>query len=1839
MFSFETPLPELQRAEPVEDFRWLTPNPTFRLIFNQPVADLQGTATLLVDGARWPMSLKKEVDVAQELRESEKDRVYARENFEESGSKNQQTRYELVPGKPLPLDVAVVLDIPAGLHAKQGPLPMAEAKHYAWRTYGALKILDFTACGAAADHCSYGPLIVYTSNKVDVASMKSLVTIEPKVELDWEHAESSLPESWTNRKDPYVAIPGKYRPGQTYKVTIAAGVKDEFGQNAPSASGTFKTDDLDPYFDAGTHEALLEASGDGALPIESANIKSIDTTVWSLTPSAMAAFLGAERGDRAHTPAGQGQRASVAISAKRNVTSTKPLSIRDLLPGKKNGLFFASLHAPEVTEEYRQRQNVTGQITDLAVHAKLGATSGIVWVTRLSDGSSVAAADLTLYDRTGAKKWEGKTDAQGLSPIPGLANLLPGEEKNASYTTPFALVSASKNGDTGVTLSQWTGGFAAWSWQLSQDWDGKKPKSLGFVIADRGIYRPGDTVYLKGLARYRRLGEIKTPGHESKIDLKVTSSRGKEILAKTMPLTDFGTFSSQVVVPADAALGTYEVHATGGVAGEELTYYGSFRVEEYRAPQFKVDVTVPAKDFASGDALGGTVLARYLFGGAMSDAETKWSVDRSSTAFTPPGNEGFEFGVNTWGWDDSEPSPSSGVFASGTGRTDVMGALQLALGKAEAPGDRTWEYTVEAEVADVSRQRMANRATFTVHPASVYAGIRQRSTGFAEAGKTAPFELIAVSPKGERQAGVKIEVAFSRREWKFIRKKGVGDRWFTETQSGDTKVAACSVKTDKTPKDCAFTPKDPGFYIVAATATDEQGRKSTTKTSVYVIGNGWVSWQRNDTDRIDLVADKTTYDVGDVAKILVKSPYPEAEAVLTVEREGVLTSRRVKLNGSAVSLEVPIDETLVPNAFIGVVLVRGRVAAKDGVETGDDPGRPAVRVGYTQIKVERKSKRLNVAVTPDSKEHRPRERVKVDVAVTDWKGAGTRTEVAVWAVDEGVLRLTAYEVPDPIAAIHPDRGLSVRIGEPLLNLVLRKKYGEKGENSGGSGGKDSSGADVRREFKTTVIFAPETMTDANGRAHVEFDLPDNLTTFRIMAMAVTKEDRFGTGQSEVVVTKPLLAMPALPRLARVGDKFEAGVVVHSPGAKVKNVKVTAEIDGLTLDGPATETISMADERPKEVRFKFRAEKPGTATLRFRIEGGGEKDAVEQKIPVQLPVGTEAVAVYGDTKDVRTEGLVPPGGIRTDQGGLDVTLASTIMGGFDENMRQLVDYPYGCLEQMTSRLIPFVELRKMHSKFNIAYTGPTSEKLAAGEEEDAFIRSWLGGESLDIYGTRDPDVVIQRTLRSIASLQNHDGGFRYWENSTCSDEWTSSYAVLVLKRAADVGYKVDPSVISQGQDYLENTVAAGKPTRCNGPAFPPDDTTRVNALYALARTGRPKASYYGELFGRRAKLPLFGKAMLADAMYVGGGDRTQARQLFTELLNFAKESPREVHFEETDPLTYATKFSSDPRTTAIVLETLTDISPDHPYVSKIGNYLTKVRQGNGRFRNTQEAGFALMALSEVVATKEKDLPDFVAKVTLGKETLAELPFKGRSVAMKDFHVGIDKLAGLGKESLPFEFKKEGPGVLYYGAILRYAPAQMPMEPLDRGLVVQRWFEPYQGGGQVTTVRAGELVRIRVRVATHMERNFVAIDVPLPSGLEAVDTTLASSASNKPGRERNESYDYESAEDTYADGRGEGDGGEEGGEYEGNVGGEQSFEEYAGYFWSPFNYTEQHDDRVTLFADHLPPGVHVASFVARATTPGEFVLKPAKAEEMYTPEVFGRSEGGTFKVVDTAEVAGK
>jgi uncharacterized protein YfaS (alpha-2-macroglobulin family) len=1831
VFSFSTPRLNLQEVAPMVGSRWVKPDDALVLLFNQPVKkdDLEKSIELVAGGKAVPFNVVKGISIQDERRaeiEAAKKagRAYDDLRDDERGYRNRQMRYTLKPDAALPLDADVSLRIDSGLHGAQGPLAIRPPSvQPSWRTYGPLKFTRVHMCHDGDSACSYGPLVLETSNEVDVSTLKERLTITPPVDLEWDSVVATTPSTQyeLERQPPRVVLPGRFKPGTKYQVTIAAGVQDVFKQSdATGISGVARTADLSPNMIGGADLAFIEAVGASPkLPLEVANLKTLNVRMWKLTPEELVQAIAHTTYENRNFPARAADfQEDEKLKYAKNHARVHGIEMKKVLGEPALGAAVVVVTSPDIPAVHRAESRQLVQVSDLAAHLKLGPKSSLVWVTRLSTAEPVAEADVSLHDESGAAVWSGKTNAEGFADAPGAVDAKLRPPKNR-WEFPFAAVLAKKDGDMSATANSWARGIEAYEFGLSQGWEGEHPEATSFAFSDRGIYRPGDEIFVKGIVRYRVLGQLRAPPEGTEFAVKVIDSRSEPVSELKVKTTKYGTFSFSTKTTKDAATGFYSAVATATLDGGDVEVEARFRVEEYRAPQFRVDVAAKKDSVIAPENLEAHVSASYLFGGAMSDTPVKWSVHRGTTTFTSEAWAGFTFAQETWWWDDHQSQPWNSFVASGEARTDAKGGLDVKNITTEAIGERPFTYTLEAEATDVNRQAVAGRVEITVHPASTYVGLKA-NTYFMQVGTEYPFDTVVVDPQGKAVAGRTVDVTITSRTWKSVKKKDATGGFTTLSEPVEQEVAKCQVKSAEASVPCAFKPAAAGFFIVRAQVKDDRNRVHASSLGVYATGSEFVAWQRSDTDRVEVLTDKTLYDVGDVAKVLIKSPYPQARAMVTVEREGVLSRRLVNLKGSVVTVEVPITEEMVPNVFAGVLIMRPRVA-EGGVETGDDPGRPNARVGLVKLNVERKSRRLTVAVKADKKDYRPRDRVTVDVAAKDFEGKPAAGEVTLFVVDEAVLRLTAYTTPDPIQSIYPDRPLSIRMGEPLLHLVRRRQYGEKGEAQGGGGGSGEGGG-IRNQFKTTVIFNP-TLELKNGAAQASFTLPDNLTSFRVMAVVVTQADRFGSGETAFQVNKPIMALPAMPRFARVGDVFEAGVVVHRHEPGSGEVVVTAAAKGgVQLEGAAERRESIADGAPKEVRFTFKATAPGKVAFRFTAKSGASQDGVEETINIESPAEVDAVATYGDTTDSRVEAVAPPKDALPELGGLTVSLASTSLGGFSSGFQQLIDYPYGCLEQQSSRLVPFIALREIAGQFGVPW--PSADKKK--QDQHNAMNVWLNrilGSSLDASSESNPDAVVEQTVKSIQALQDGDGSFRYWPSAWCSNSWASAYATLALARAREVGFSVSQTKLSAAEAYLTKVVGG----HCNACERGCDDETRVFAAYVLARAKRPVRSAYTELLGRAEKLPLFSRALLANAMFIGGGDKKKANALLQSILNHAKESPKGVHLEEVNAATGATYFHSDTRTTGVVLQALTDISPQHPFVGKMAKYLTGVRRGNGEWRSTQEAAFSLMALTQVLRTKEKDTPDMTASVVLGAAPLFEQAFKGRSMEVVEKSMPMrELLTKTGGAQQTLTFKKEGAGVLYYSALLKYAPKDMPTKSLDSGLFVQRWFEPYLGGGQSTKFFAGELVRIRVRVATRQERHWVAFEVPLPAGLEPVDTSLATTARGTRGPDE-ESRRAETEWEGQEDGE------------EGSAAGDDSDGPWAGRFWSPFNHTEMRDNRVVIFADHLPPGVNVTSFVARATTPGSFILKPAKGTLMYEPEVWGRSEGGRFEVALPTSVSAK
>lgn len=1754
-YSFETPRPAAQFGEPVNgynNFAFARPDQPFAVVFNQPIdrASIAGGIVIRGPNAEVPVTVQAIEPLAAEG---------------EAGngiSADRRVRVRFVPAQALAVDTAYELVFTPNLKSSEGPLPPKAETRWAFRTYGPLRV-ELVGCKSWYGTCAAGPLTFEFSTPVTAGALKKAVKVEPAVELEWPTDEAAEDARWI--------ISGAFEPASRYTVTLT-GLTDVFGQTIASHRGELRTGDFSPSLMAFNDESLLERGLRAALPLTHVNMAGVELGFARLDPVEALPWL--EQPWRKEEPAHFAWR-PYDLGGSRNARLRSPLDLDPLFDadtGERSGRV-GLVRLRWKNGKYTENSSTVVQITNLGLHLKTSPRDVAVWAWSLSDGKPIADAEVTLVDGAGKVLGTGRTGADGIAKLPGIDALdLPKKNQWGGdlYGPPFLAARVTAGDDVALVTTRDTYSFAPYRYEIAGDWENTPPDAEGLVFTDRGIYRPGETVYVKGILRESSLGELKTPAGKA-VQIMMHDPQGEVVATKDATLSNFGGVATEFALPADGRLGTWRFEIKDPAT--ELTWWAEARMAEYRAPAFLVDVAPAAGARYAGESIEATAEGRYLFGAAMSGAEVSWSLSAAMGRFEPSEADGYVFG-RRFSWWDNEYSGES-VAATGVGVLDGEGRLRIVAGPANAPPERPQSYTIEARVTDVDRQQVAGRATFPVHPASHYVGLKGPA-GFAESKAPFTVQVVARAAADEQRVAVAgVVVKLMRHQWNTVKKKNAWGAFETISEKEEVEVARCTVDVAADAvKTCDFTAPESGYHELVAESADAAGRKTVTTDGLWVSGPGYAAWLQDDDNKVDVIADKATYDVGETARLLVQSPYPEAEAWVTVERAGIMSQQRLRLQGTATAIEIPITEEMIPNAFVGVVLARGRV---DRPGKPGDPGRPSFRVGYRELRVQKAEKRLAVTLTPDAAEKRPGDALSIAVQVADRRGAGVEAEVAVWAVDEGVLALTGYQTPDPIEALYHPRGLSMRQSSNLTALVPQLDYGAKGRNAGGGGG-SADAMSLRQRFVTTPIFVGAVVTGADGKAKVEGKLPDNLTTFRLMAVAITAGDKAGSGESKVVVTKPLLARPALPRVARQGDRFAAGVVVHLRGGQPTDVKVTAAVEGpVTAVGALERMVRVSPDKGVEVRFGFEGTGVGEAKLRFMVAGGGHDDAVQVTLPVKLPVQMEAVAVYGETDASRTEALAMPAAIRPEMGGLELTLASSALAGLTDAAEMLIEYPYGCLEQRASRLIPLVALKATL---------------------DAHGAQWMG--------SREPAAVVAETVAALAAMQRPDGGFGYWPGSPTSHYWGTAHAALALGEAEAAGYAIGGVDLAAARRYLRDSF--DKPVGWNHQ--PPSAEERAYGLYVLARQGAPERGLAERLYGERDKMAMFGRALLASAMVGEGGE--QARTLVAGLMNHARVDADAVHFAEDSPATYAPLFHSDTRTTAIVLQALLAVDPEHVFVPKIARHLQTVRTGGG-YRTTQEAAFSLMAMADYVRVREAAAPDFVAKVKLGGAEVAAAPFRGRSLATVEKDVPMATLgADAGQRSLVFS--AEGTGRLYYGARLRFAPQAVPTTEKDDGIVVQRWYTlDGRDGEAVRAVTEGALVRVHLRVATHQERHYVAIEDPLPAGLEAVDTTLATSARlpDAPGEAMLE---------------GEGDSEALDGE-----------EEIVPSWWSPFDHVEVRDDRLLLFSNHLAPGVHTYTYVARATTAGTFVRPPARAEEMYSPEVSGRSTGGKFWVHPRAELS--
>ncbi|MFC4159330.1 alpha-2-macroglobulin family protein [Chitinimonas lacunae] len=934
--------------------------------------------------------------------------------------------------------------------------------------------------------------------------------------------------------------------------------------------------------------------------------------------------------------------------------------------------------------------------TNLAVHFRAGNDESLVWVTTLDQGWLVNDAAVAIYNCNGKQLASGRTNKQGVW-------LYPGKLSQARYDCP-QFVLARSGDDIGMVSSDWHDGIEPWRFNIPTE--GAEPRrEVVRAVLDRGLYRRGETMSFKLVGRLNSsqgFAALPAAAQPNRVRLIHYGSSDSFFV----PITwQQGSAIGSWKVPAEAKLGNYSVIAevSSGKLDDDAKVSrsydaGYFSVSEFRVPLMRAMLQLPQKPVAP-DRLNASVQLQYLAGGPAAGERVRLRGLLSDAALPPlPEFEEFTFangdvapevraGVMSQPQGDEEwrPNDNDRPLATREAVLDKTGAASLELSGWTAVG-RASRLTAELEYSDPNGEIQTAASSTTLWPAAVQAGLR---FGNPRAGEpTLPLTLGVADLEGRPLAGRPLKAEAWLGETVSHRRRLVGGFYAYRHETHYKPLGViCEGRSNARGRiDCNIKRPGQGELLVRVAAQDDAGRISYANSSSYSEGEGDNWWEAGDGDRIDLLADKRQYQPGETAAIQIRMPFRQGTALVAVEREKVLDWYTMTLNGTDPTIKLPIKPHYGPNVFVSVLVVRGRVA-EPAPTALIDLGKPAHKLGMLELKVGDQGYALDVKVAADRPVYQVRDkaRVRISVKTRDGRPLPPGAEVALAAVDEGLLALRPNDSWRLLPAMLGERPYSFEATATAQGQVIgRRHFGRKAVAAGGGGGRTS----LRELFDTLLLWQPRVALDARGEATVEVPLNDSLTSFRIAAVATAGNDRFGSGETNIRASKDVMLFSGLANTVREEDRFEAGFTVRNTLEQPVKLTVSARAEGLAPLPPQTLTLAGGAARelswPVEVPVGLRQL---AWTVSVNGDGGRQYDqlALRQAVIEAVPVRTLQSTLVQLTPNHGLP-LERPRDALPGRGGVRVALAPSLALALDGVERYFERYPYSCLEQQSSSAI-------------------------------------------------------------------------------------------------------------------------------------------------------------------------------------------------------------------------------------------------------------------------------------------------------------------------------------------------------------------------------------------------------------------------------------------------------------------------------------------------------------------------------------------------------------------------
>ena len=1575
---------------------------------------------------------------------------------------------------------------------------------------------------------------------------------------------------------------GWYKEPQTvYTVTIAGSIEDDFGNTlGTDRAFSFTTGDYTPYVDLELERFThFTASDETRVSLLYRNVDEVRADLYRLPEAEILRLAGGNQwevwNDYAVPNAESHRiwRRDYDTSGAPNVAIRQIITITDAagdpLP---SGTYFLSVNGPPGAgggEELFEDQAAIVLSDASLVLKKSRNGPSLAWLTDLATGEPIADSSVRFF-------LEGRSVGQDATEADGSTLIGLDLSTDQGWAPVIAISSEPGEPDYAIVSSDWNSGIAAWDFGLNSGW-GAQPVQAHFYT-DRPIYKPGDTVHWKGIIRTLVDDEYSLPSTDLPVAITVRDDMGNVVQETIAKLSDMGTVFGEVVLSPEATTGYYYLSAVIGESEQNPVYSGiDFQVASYRKPEFEITVASSKPEYVQGDTVVITANARYFSGGPLADAPVTWRLIADPYYFAWSDDEGRYYTFSPFDPDSADrydpyrDFQSLGLINEGGGVTDADGSFVIEL-----PADISRSFQSQRWVFDVTIQSTTNQfvsglTAVPVHRAAYYIGLSPTSYVVAM-GETAEVGIVTITPDHVAYPGAGLDATVYEVIWSSVYEQSAdgGYRW--ESNVERTPVFTSTVTSGRDGKTAIeWAPTRAGQYQVAVRGQDEVGNPVSSVVSIWVssVGAGdFVAWPMKNNDRIEIVADKSSYTPGDVARILVPSPYQgPVQALVTQERAGVIDAEVISLSANSETLEVPISEKHIPNVFVSVILAKG---------VDETNPFPSQRVGYVMLTVDTSQKELTIDIEAPQEQVQPGSVVSYTLAVSDSTGRPiSGAEVSVALIDKAVLSLSGATPTSLMDAFYVERPLDVVTGASLIinqdRMSQQLSEGAKGGGGGGGGG----ALEVRSDFSDVALWKADFRSDDEGEIRFHVTLPDSLTTWTLVARAVTDETLVGDATSDIVASKDLQVRPLVPRFFTAGDRpFLGAQIINTSEFTVTGV-LTYTLNGAQFSAGDSAylpfVLGPGDQTAQTWPAAVSSETDELTVLAVATARAADSPVLDLRDGVRLSL---PVHRYESPETVASSGEVPPSGTTehilvpaaaTDTGQLRVRIEPSLAAGMLEGLDYLQHFPYECNEQTVSRFLP-----------NLV----TVRALNAMGIDDDDLRSQLSFQL---------GIGVQR----LVGRQNPDGGWGYWPGER-SSPFISAYVLWGLSLAGEQEYPVPPMTISSAIGYLEAQFQAPHAT---------DAAWKLNEMafthYVLSSLDAGDPGRASTLYDVRERLGIYGQSLLAmalDNMSEPGSPDARVQTLLDDVAGAALLSAAGTRWEEaeTDYWTLGT----DTRSTSIALTAFARLRPDYPVLPQVVRWLMATRD-SGRWSNTQENAWAVIGLTDWMLATGELKGDYDWNVTLNESELGSGTVSpGQISRPQEMFAPVTQL--LRDEANNLAIGRTGAdGRLYYTTDLQYYLDATAIDSRDHGIVIGRRFASRTGGPADTigSARVGDVISVTVTIVAPTDLYQVLVEAPIPAGVEPIDPRLATTDSQ---------FEMPSVEAAHG--------------------------EYAGGWWRHWvpTHTDYRDDKVALFASYLPAGTYEYTFNARASMPGEYRVLPAYAEMMYFNDVWGRSQGDLFVV---------